>query len=200
MDHGDQISIGANTLGFAYGIEQDPLGDGYDSFTMQFQGFWGNSPTPTVKLTASFVSQINSQTVLGSLQRAVCRVGLSPGPNGRLLGISSVSVSAQDTTSNAFVAPGSGEIKLDLHHMDCFHRQHLYLRGGGSRFLGHRRQSRRDQRRADIGHCEFRRIKIVPSPAGTVTPGFSVVITGVDQDPVSATVRIERCAYKSANG
>ena len=199
MDHGDQISIGANTLGFAYGIEQDPLGDGYDSFTMQFQGFWGNSPTPTVKLTASFVSQINSQTVLGSLQRAVCRVGLSPGPNGRLLGISSVSVSAQDTTSNAFVAPGSGE-SSSTYTTWTASSGNTYTYGGAARDSSVTAGNPGVTNGVLILDIVSPPIKIVPSPAGTVTPGFSVVITGVDQDPVSATVRIERCAYKSANG
>ena len=204
LDAATQAAISSTPpiMGLAYGLEQNPLGDGYDSFTVQLSGAAGTA-APTITLTGGFPAQVAASPtgplVSGDQYRSECRVGISAGPNGHLFGVAGVSVTSKATTGNAFIAPGSGASTATF-------TQWLGATGSvNSSYLS----SFSDASIAAgapgvmngilILDLVSPNIKVMPNPAGTIAPAMSVVINGVAKgDPMSATIRIERCNFRKA--
>ena len=91
-DTGSLADLGAGTMGMAYGIETNPLGDGYDDLVLQFQGYTTQRAIPLFKYL--FPAPEALSVYLSTQYRAMCEVLISAGPNGRLAGLDGVSISA----------------------------------------------------------------------------------------------------------
>jgi hypothetical protein len=103
-DSGSTTAISKGILGLAYGVEQNPFGDGLDDFVIQLSGY--PSTGQQVVLSQNIQPTLAAAFAAGSAQRAICRVKISAGPNGHLYGLTGVQVKFLDQNNGTFIPPG----------------------------------------------------------------------------------------------
>lgn len=106
LDSASQTAVANGNLGLGFGVEQNPLGDGYDDFVEVLQGYAGTASV-SFKLTLSISNGAASSLAIGDRIRASCEVLISPGPNGHLTGVSGVQMTMSSTVGSgaAFIPP-----------------------------------------------------------------------------------------------
>jgi hypothetical protein len=179
-----QTDIAAGVLGLGYGVETNPLSDGYDDFVVQLQGVSG-AAAGTFSLSANAAAAIANGIAAGDKHRAVCEVQIGAGPNGHLSGLQGVTVKAADTTkaSTTFTAPGTSS--------------NTYTVFAGQAGNGGTGIELTDK---DIssGTLVLQTMSPLVDTTGMTTPlaSANTTITGTwDANmPVSAKIRIRRCA------
>ena len=114
IDSATQTALAANpdTILVNYGFEANPWGTGFDDFGVQVGGYAAasaGSVTLSQNLNAGALAEIaygagDGQS--GQLLRMACAVKISAGPNGRLTGLTGVTVGIAYNTTSVFNAPG----------------------------------------------------------------------------------------------
>ena len=198
---GDQTAIGNGTLGLSFGMEQNPFGDGNDAFTIQLQGYWGTA-APSIRLAENFIGNFNSAAQVGDSSRLQCQVSISAGPNGHLYGLNLPTVSGAYGGQAGFNPPGS-------HRSDNHYTSYTSTAGTGQTLTDPNIMGSGGVYPAQPGvsagasaSAPFTGVlpltmttppfQIVAG-VGSVVKSASLTLTGPPNDPVSATVRIQRC-------
>ena len=182
-------------------MEQNPFGDGYDAFTIQLQGYWGTA-APSVRLAENFIANFNSAAQVGDTSRLQCQVTIGAGPNGHLYGLYLPTVTGAYGAQAGFNPPGAH--RSDNH----------YTTWSGTAGTG---QTMTDPNIMGAGGVYPAQPGVSAGASATApftgvlpltmtTPPFEIAVgvgsvvelatltlTGPPSDPVSATVRIQRC-------
>jgi hypothetical protein len=102
--------LNSGILGVGYGVETNPLGDGYDAFIVQVQGQVHTGALGISLTAAAVTSAVAAQgiTTVGDQHRLSCKVQISAGPNGHLWGVYWPQITVTDQTSTGtFTPPGA---------------------------------------------------------------------------------------------
>ena len=103
IDSSSQTAITNGSLGLAFGLEQNPFGDGNDDFVIQLSGFWGASGG-TISLTDSAPIGFTGLMSVNDRHRTGCKFRIGAGPNGRLYGVDTLEAYLTDAFAATSIA------------------------------------------------------------------------------------------------
>lgn len=192
-DASTMTAIGNGTLGFGFGVEQNPLGDGFDDFMLVLSGYAGTTATNQLTFSVGLPAPSFGADAGGEIYRASCEMLAYPGPNGRLTGLAGLKVSLQEIVAagNSFVPPGIATAGFTY-----------WTGGAGFSNLGSLAAaflaSGQPGYDATLGAI---RLNLVTGPVVQKAPGgvaghsltFSFTATWRNKDPVSGVLRVRKC-------
>jgi hypothetical protein len=185
-DAGSTTALSKGILGLAYGVEQNPFGDGQDDFVIQLSGYTGTGQQVT--LSQGIQPTLANAFAAGSAQRAICRVRISAGQNGHLYGVTGVAVRFYDT-GTTFTPPGLSSGAYT--YWSAIH-------GGGSVQFndGSLQTGAPGVTSTSLGNV-LTLDELTPQAqvqgGGANTAQMSFYVTYAAGDPVSATIRLQSC-------
>jgi hypothetical protein len=188
VDSASATAMSRGILGFGYGVEKNPFGDGMDDFVFQFQGYAG-ATGGNITLTHGVQSPLSATFTEGSSQRAICRIKISAGPNGHLYGLTGLSVLLYDQNAGTFTPPGLST--------GGYYMWRAITGGGGATF----NDASIWTGAPNVSSTALGNVLTLDelTPAAQVRGGGSnasqVILTAnfTAGDPVSATVRLQSC-------
>jgi hypothetical protein len=189
LDAGMQTAIANGNLGFGWGMETNPFGDGYDDIVFTFSGYPGTGST--LYLTFPGLGGENNALAAaanGNIARFGCEIKYSAGLNGRLTGIFGFSGFLSAGGQSAFTVPWTGSTTYTASSISFGSAY-----GGGTNVLNESMLAGGSPGVAG-GVLTLPLVSPPLYKGGTLgsTP-FNNLITLSGNDPVSGTIRIRRC-------
>jgi len=176
--------LNSGVLGVLFGVETNPLGDGYDDFIVQVQGVAASGGL-AINLTSSTIAAMTTSLITaGDQHRASCKVQISAGPNGHLWGVYWPAISAIDTVgSGNYEPPGS---------LGSTYTNWGAQAGGGGTGI---EMTDKDLSNGNGTTITVQMITPPTNTTGMTAPGATQkIFVGSDSGvPVSATFRFSRC-------